>query len=598
MARSRLLWLAAAPALATTVHITEPRPAPAWAVLERHLLTVLNRAGEKFVATYTNPDGTLRWKERYEGGMNSSDDSYEGFRHLSMVYVLGGDPQLDTRHRWVWEGITRMFTRYGNIYREFDSNWDWMHHGEGYTSFYTLGLANPRDAKFRARSEKFARMFTGEDPESPNYDPERNIMRAVMNGSRGPKMEWTTRDWIPTNGNLTYYHLPYDDIPGVTKSAGWINDEQFAVIVKTMSDRMAKGDVPINLTATPLIADAYLYTGGGQYKRWVTRYIEGWEERTRANNGITPDNVGLSGRVGENMNGNWWGGYYGWRWPRGGIDVIRAEITAAKVAQLLTGEAKWFDLPRSQVELVRKQGRAEGRALHVPQRYDQRGWNSWAPEPGYPYIRMWLHTFDHREWREIERIIGERGGRYSGPEQDFEWMEFLSGKRPDYPVRALTRDLGFVQEKMHHILNEHGDPETWVDSKWSDAQPLATDALLQLTVGSVPIDVRGEMLHCSLRYFDADRKRAGLPEGVAALITRIERDAVDVELVNTNLFEARRMIVQGGAYGEHQILKAGAVGVNAAWFEVRLEPGAGAKLTVSMKRYANRPSYAWPKVLE
>lgn len=111
----------------------------------------------------------------------------------------------------------------------------------------------------------FAAMFIGDDPEATNYDPELMLMRAVMNGSRGPKMVWTKRDWIPTNANLVYYPLPFLDLPGVDATTAWINDhpdnDQFAKLVKGMSDRMAKGDVPINLTVTPLIANAYLYTG-------------------------------------------------------------------------------------------------------------------------------------------------------------------------------------------------------------------------------------------------------------------------------------------------------------------------------------------------
>ena len=262
-----------------------PRAAPAWAVLERHLIETLDRAGVEFYRTYTQPDATLRWKERYEGGMNSSDDAYEGFRGFSLHHVLGGSKELDTLHRRVWEGITRQFTRYGQIYREFDSNWDWMHHGEGYVSLYPMGMAEPHDQTYRERSVRFAAMYTGEDPEAPNYDPERRLMRASMTGSRGPKMQWTKRDWIPTNANLAYYHLPFDDIPGVTSSTGWINDhpndDQFARIVQTMSDRMAKGDVPINLTAAPLIANAFLYTGDEKYLRWIVDYVGKWTELTR-----------------------------------------------------------------------------------------------------------------------------------------------------------------------------------------------------------------------------------------------------------------------------------------------------------------------------
>lgn len=592
------LFLSASFAAAAVITVDAPRPAPPWAVMERHLIDVLNQAGEQFVNTYTRGDGSLIWKDRYEGGMNSSDDAYEAFRGLSLHYALGGSRKLDTLHRRVWEGITKQFTRYGNIYREFDSNWDWMHHGEGYTSFYTLGLADPHDEKFRDRSRRFAAMYTGEDPVAPNYDPRLNIIRAVMNGSRGPKLKWTMRDWIPTNANLAYYHLPFDDIPGVEGPAGWINDDQFAVIVKTMSDRMARGDVPINLTVTPLIADAYLYTGDDKYRQWILKYIEGWAERTERNNGVTPDNVGANGRIGEHMNGNWWGGYYGWKWPRGGIDIVRAEITAAKVALLLTGDTKWFDLPRSQLEVMRKQGRIEKGVYLTPARYDARGWHQYTPEPAYPYVWIWALSHDKRDWKHIERL-SENPQRGAG-QDDMDWAMFLKGNNPGYPERALTSDLQFVRSRLARVLREHGDPETWFDAHWASRNPVRTAALERLTMGAVPINLRGEMLHARLRYFRADRHEPGLPEGVAALVTGLESNRVDVELVNTNLLEARRVIVQGGAYGEHlitEVVTATAkepIAVNRPFFQVNLAPGAGTTLQIHMKRFANKPSYAFP----
>ncbi|MEZ5401533.1 MAG: hypothetical protein R2729_17810 [Bryobacteraceae bacterium] len=573
--------------IAPVITASERVTPPAWATLQRELIALLDRAGELFVDTYARPDGTLRWKERYEGGMNSSDDAYEAFRSLSIHYILGGSRRLDAHHRRLWNGITRQFTRYGQIWREFDSNWDWMHHGEGYTSFYSFGLARPDDALFRDRAMRFARMYTGDDPEAPNYDRERNQMRAVMTGSRGPKMAWTTRDWIPTNANLAYYQLPFDDIPGVDSPVGWINDRTFAAIVQTMSDRMARGDVPINLTATPLVANAFLYTGDARYRDWVTRYVEGWMERTRANGGITPDNVGETGKAGEHMGGHWWGGYYGWKWPRGGIDIVRAEITAAKTAHMLTGDARWFDLPRSQLDAIRKQGREEAGKWKTPARHDARGWHRYGAEAAYPYAWMWLHTFDEREWREIERL-GARN------EADVAWVRFLGGLDAGYPEQALRRDIERALADTERIRGEHGDPETWVDSKWADMNPMAVDNLLRLTMGAPQIDLRGEMLHARLRYFDLANKRPGLPAGVAALVSRMSREEAAVELVNTSPAR-RRVLVQAGAYGEHRFETVNGVRVDGKTFEVAMAPGAGVKLAIRMKTWANAPAFAWPE---
>ena len=599
-----------------------PRPAPAWAVLERHLIETLDRAGVEFCNTYTIADGSLRWKERYEGGMNSSDDAYEAFRGFSLHHVLGGSKELDLLHRRVWEGITRQFTRYGQIYREFDSNWDWMHHGEGYVSFYPLGMADPHDSGFRARSVRFAAMYTGDDPEAPNYDPEQRLMRASMTGSRGPKMHWTKRDWIPTNANLVYYHLPFDDIPGVRSSTGWINDQkeddQFGRIVRTMSDRMARGDVPINLTAAPLIANAFLYTGDPKYRRWIVDYLTKWIELTESNGGITPDNVGLSGRIGEYNGGHWWGGYYGWKWPRGGTDIVMATLTAAKVGLLMTGERHWLELPRSQARVMRTRGETRDGAWVVPVRYDSTNkWHHFTRESPYPYVQLWHSSQSEGDWEQVRRLaqLDLRDGELTDP--DLGWSYFVRGKNPRFPLEAFERDLQVVQRRMARILNEHGDPETWFDAHWLSLDPMPTDNLVRLTIGGLPVHKRGEMLHSYIRYFDLDRQQPGLPQGVAALVTGIAEDSLTVELVNTNVFERRRLVVQGGAYGEHRIEDVSYLAAKAGWlpgssppepdaagnqtltvdgtyFEVQLEPGAGTTLEIGLRRFSSTPRYAFP----
>jgi len=592
-----LLATALARAEAPVVEITTPVDPPGWALLERELIEAMDRAGVEFYETYVEPDGTLRWKSRYEGGMNSSDDAYEGFRGFSLHTALGGAPELDRLHRYVWEGVTRQFTRYGQIYREFDSNWDWMHHGEGYVSFYPLGLVDPDDEEFRDRAERFAQMYTGEDPEARNYDPELKIIRASMNGSRGPKMEWTKRDWIPTNANLVYYHLPYDDIPGVDSPTGWINDhpdnDQFARIVQVMSDRMARGDTAINLTAVPLVVNAYLYTGDEKYVDWVREYVGAWVERTEANGGITPDNVGLSGEVGQYTGGNWWGGYYGWRWVRGGWDIVLASFTAAKAATLVTGERDWLELPRSQLELLHAKGRREGGVWKIPIRFDNdAGWHHYVPESPYAAVNLWAVSQEQGDWERVEELLEANGG--AGRDPDLGWAEFLAGRREGFPVEALRRDLAFVADKMELIRNEHGDPETWFDAKWLSTEPMPTDNLVRLTLGGPPVQKRGEMLHSFVRYFDPEEGEPGLPEDTAALVRKIADDAVEIELVNLNLFEERRLVIQAGAYGEHEMTAVDGEPADGNWMEVELAPGAGGVVRLELQRWVNEPSYTFP----
>tara|TARA_B100001105_G_C21971048_1_gene264924 strand:- start:110 stop:511 length:402 start_codon:yes stop_codon:yes gene_type:complete len=109
----------------------------------------------------------------------------------------------------------------------------------------------------------------------------------------------------------------------------------------------------------------------------------------------------------------------------------------------------------------------------------------------------------------------------------------------------------------------------------------------------------GALHYARLRWFDPVRRRAGVPEDVAALVERLADDETVVTLVNTNQVSAREVTVQGGAYGEHQILSAQigdapAKAVDASAFSLSLAPGAGATLTLKMKRHANPPSLSFP----
>ena len=95
-----------------------------------------------------------------------------------------------------------------------------------------------------------------------------------------------------------------------------------------------------------------------------------------------------------------------------------------------------------------------------------------------------------------------------------------------------------------------------------------------------------------LRYFDPVARRAGIPEDVAALVEHISNHEVTFQLVNVSQVEPRELIVQAGAYAEHQFesisIEGGSQQIDRPSFTVFLEPGCGARITAKMKRYANR----------
>ncbi|MDA9764507.1 hypothetical protein N9C83_04010 [Opitutales bacterium] len=631
------------------IHCDNPAGPPAWALYERQLIKALDEAAIVFYDQYVDENGMLTFKERYESGMNSSDDMYEAFRGFSLHTALGGSHEIDKLNRMAWEGITKQFTRYGQIYREFDSNWDWMHHGEGYINFYPMGMVQPYNEKFLDRAVRFAAMYIGEDPEAQNWDPELKQMRAVMTGSRGPLLEWNKRDWTPTNANLTYYPLPFLDIPGIGSSTAWINDhpdnDQFAALVKAMSDRMAKGDVPINMISTPLIASAYMYTGDEKYVEWTTDYLTTWEKLTKRNNGIIPDNVGISGEIGEHT-GHWWGGYYGWVWPSG-THIMKTLVLSGKVATLLSGDTRWMNLARDQIGVLRENGFIENGAAFaeselrkrnvseesiekirrgtslVPWRHDHRGWYHYREENPELYLHLWYTSQSEEDWQHIERLAeAQKKSKGRITDSDLEWAYFVKGLNPGYAERAFKNDLETIARKVEAIQGEQGYSETWVDNKWINMNPMVTRNLNRFSIGGIPIDTRGEMLHSQLRYFDGESKRSGLPKDVATLVTRIEPDWIEVEIVNLNQIESRSLIVQGGTYGEHRIQSVdytkanekqspvenpspresfndqadtkGSKEIDGIAFTVNLEPATASTLRIYLDRYSNKPSYAFP----
>jgi hypothetical protein len=131
-----------------------------------------------------------------------------------------------------------------------------------------------------------------------------------------------------------------------------------------------------------------------------------------------------------------------------------------------------------------------------------------------------------------------------------------------------------------------------------DYNPAATESLVQLMWGGLLPGREGGLVNARLRYFDLDRKRAGLPEDVAALVSQLSDTKTTVTLINVNRDQRRRVIVQGGAYGEHRLVSVNSgtmtTQVDAPLLTIELGPGCGSTLELQMKRYADDPTVRHP----
>jgi hypothetical protein len=588
----------------TTIEIPDAAPPPEWALWERYLFDRLYPAALEFVRRYTRDDGTLIWRDRWPG-MDGSDDGYESFYNFPLYYALGGPEEMHALSRRLWDAVTRQFTGYGQVHNEFDGYYDWMHHGEGYTYFYFFGLADPTVRKDRERALRFAGLYLGEDPAAPNYDAQRKLIRSPITGSRGPRFVNTAEDWVTHRPVLSHYPLPYDDIPHVTTSDAWEDDARFPFILETLNRRMMRGDVPLNLTATSLVLNAYMYSGDEKYRRWIEEYVTAWSERARANGGILPDNVGPSGRIGENMDGKWWGGYYGWRWPHGLFNQVEATLIGGTNAYLVSGDPKYLELPRSVLELSLRNHRIENGRVVVPQRHGDKGWYHYRPLKSAHPAYLWSVSQDPRDRRLLQALTAGVPGEtlaYRKGKGDWEhagaWVGFIEGRNPDYPVQILRATYAASLRRLEMMRIDRSVPADQDVHHWQVRNPVVLEGLVQLLLGAPNHVYHGGLLHSRLFYFDPVRRRPGLPPDVAALVDRVAPDGLSVQLVNLNCTEPRDVILQAGAFGEHRFTTVrrdeASTAINGKFFQVRLLPAARGRLDIGMSRYVQRPSYAAP----
>jgi hypothetical protein len=605
-----LLLSAGAVLAAPAIVVDKPMPAPAWALLERELLKANSLAAEKFAARYLDERGyllhTIRW-----GTLDGPDDAIETFYNWTLLHALGGSENVLALYRKALEGHLKQYGELrtkltdlasnGAYYKEFITQSDWFHTGEGMRAFFFLGLSAPNDPVYRARMTRFAGMYMGEDPEAPNYDKEKRIIKSIWTGSKGPMLrKATVYDWVgdPVPGSFHLLHNPKQRSALLDMAKNY--DKMLAHCAEYLD---SSGDNFLNLAATQLGVGALALTGDRKYREWVAEYVGAWKQRAAECGGNIPSNIGLDGKLGGEHKGQWWKGTYGWNFTifDGELEQIahRNYLVAGSWpgfsnALLVTGDQTYIDVLRRQMDNIYAQKKVEGGRTLLPQMYgDPRGYKYDGPPQWYHFTpnlfldrltEIYLWSMDRRD---LARVPAEG------------WIGFLEGKDPQYPERALQRGLEGVRRRMADIA---ADPTT-ADTRLADYllgyNPVQTDALANLTMGAYFPNGKIWTLHARFRYFDPEKQRAGLPEDVGALVEKLEADSGTVTLVNVNPVEARTIVVQAGGYGEHQFQSVSFDGktVDAAGsptVTVRLEPGAGTTLKFAMKRYVNPPTFAFP----
>ncbi len=661
--------------IAANVPLIEP---PEWAILERQLIALMNQAVDPVVARYIKEDGSVMWPPADDHtGVDALDDAYESFFSWPLFYLLGGDDKFLQLAQREFDAVTRQYARYATgfghpmVVKEYEQGYDWFHQGEGYLFFYLLNLAAPTNQRNQERSRRFAGFFVNEDSDALNYDPEHQLMKCSLIGSMGPGHQLFAGADFGYRPYMEYYGLAFQDIEGIDSLEDLHDPAKAARFLAVVQQRWAYGDAVMNLAVTSMIANAYLHTAEEKYRQFVQDYVGAWIERAQQNGGIVPDNVGLTGQIGEYFNGKWYGSRYGWTFPHGWSSVGAGVVVASENAMLLCQDAGWLEFARSQIDILMSQGIMHEGTLHVPHKYGDRGnytytlwiadvlfedgtvslgednlaegeslskntvlwqdgWFEFYPMDPKFMTHVWYLSMDagdktrlkqlrnHRR-RDWEHVIFEPHSKKDLGGNDQAWVAFLDGEFPDYPEQILQHNLAQVYHRLDFMGQDRQDPRTYGDAYLQLRNPISLEGLIQLTMGGPRPIYNGGLLMVRVRYYDGDRRRPGLPEDVAALVTAVEADRTVLELVNLSAAQERSVIVQAGGFGEHQFTEVhyavrqsgetvsphyqGRVAprtvehsrtVNGQWFEVRLQPASQITLDIGTKRFVHDPSYAEP----
>ena len=133
--------------------------------------------------------------------------------------------------------------------------------------------------------------------------------------------------------------------------------------------------------------------------------------------------------------------------------------------------------------------------------------------------------------------------------------------------------------------------------------PVHTKVLTNVMMGAPQPVYHGGLLRATVRYFDPDNARPGIPRDVAALVDRLEADRVGLRLVNLDPAAG----APGGGPGRRLRpsttspevrVEAGestqVTMVDGRHFTVDMRPSSAIRLDAGMRRFVNAPSHAFP----
>jgi hypothetical protein len=272
--------------------------------------------------------------------------------------------------------------------------------------------------------------------------------------------------------------------------------------------------------------------------------------------------------------------------------------------------------------------------LFVPFRYGPKGWEDFRPMLIRDLAHLWHASMNSKDWGRIEKIRGDGRGRI-GPlpfskailkdwsevasvgdrdddnRTEYPRLQYYAGENPDWPQKILQADYQEVCRRLEFMRNDRRNISSIYGDELYPNNPVITKGLQQVTLGAPQTIYNGGLLRARVRYFDVSRSRPGLPPDVAALVERLDPERTVVRLVNLSGLESHALLVQAGAFGEHEFtevkyLQRGKddsgriteaerkIPIHRKFFQVELAPATNIRLEIRTRLFVNRPGYAFP----
>src|SRR5262249_57367771 len=103
-------------------------------------------------------------------------------------------------------------------------------------------------------------------------------------------------------------------------------------------------------------------------------------------------------------------------------------------AFLLTGDDRYLEVWRKQIDAVNANRRMTGGRWEYPRMYGDNGWYAFVPAP-YSENALEMYALSMRD-DDAKRVGNDT------------WLDFLDGKSPSYPERTLQQDLARIRYRV------------------------------------------------------------------------------------------------------------------------------------------------------